>query len=622
MDVLDVYKIGARLPKFNYKSLDDKLKFVLFQYDGSSVLWTSAIVFLAFTVSGALLAPILPFFFYTGLFFGGILGSALYIYPSGIYYTHSIMRYREEMLQCIMKLSTMVSLNTSMEYALYSAKDELHGILKLQIEDIFLMLHTRQASSLEEAMGRYMGVWNEINPEFVKGLNLLTTASASEEEEKNEIIKEVLETIIRSYHLSGKRFAEQLAGRAKLLIGGGVLLPVISLMILPLISVFLPDLVTISMLVFLYNIVFPAGLLLAALNFSSSRVQVNTIHIEESPQYKPIPGIHYAIAFGMITILAIPALLHLSSINMNTIETAAREYAVMSIVSVVLLPLGLVLAIWYLTSTYVKKYKPIWEDVYEVENSFPHLLQIFATYLRLNRSIESIIPEVVDEYEVHKSKNHPVARIFRQLLKKMRVTKSTVADLAKNIVPKLCPSRRVTDTLLQIIGYTYISQKGSARAAKMIRKQNLSIYDLDDYIRSLLAETVSLIGVVAMFLAPLLSATAVIMSLAIVMSLSYITNQLEVITSALGSAGDPIEFVDVSAVIPPTITLVIVSIFLIEIVLILSVFLANIKVGTDHYTMMKTVYQNILIGFVLFTIMLVAGFIGFVEIVFAGALGV
>ncbi|MEC8220491.1 MAG: hypothetical protein VX028_00350, partial [Nanoarchaeota archaeon] len=185
----------------------------------------------------------------------------------------------------------------------------------------------------------------------------------------------------------------------------------------------------------------------------------------------------------------------------------------------------------------------------------------------------------------------------------------------------ICPSGKVSQSLKHIVSFTNVSQKSAAYASKMVREQTLSIYKLDDYIRSLLSETVGLISITVSFLAPLLSAVAVIMSLAIVMSLSFITDQLETISSSMGAKVNNLELVDIQAIIPPTIIELIVSIYLIEMVIVLSLYLTNIKIGNDRYQFVKTLNSNIMLGFLIFATILIVGFIMFRSYIFTGVIG-
>jgi len=553
---------------------------------------------------------------------GLVMAFVLYIYPGHIYYFHQIGEYNEEMLRAILRISTFISMDSSMEYAWIDTTSHLHGTLRLQFEKISRELQTKEKVTLGSALEEFVDTWNSINPSFVKSLRLLQTAMNSPKQDREGIINEVIETLIFNYTSTGKRFAEKLAHDANKLISVAVLFPVLSLMLLPLLSIFMTDLVNPAILAFIYCVLFPVVTLMMALNFSSARIQVDTVRIEDSPFYKKTPRMVYYIAIAIVVFLAIPTIVHLSTIDMSTPALANREYSLGAVVVCWLVSLGIVIATYLFTYIFTKRNEKLWNDIYSIEQDLPHLLQSISTYLTLNISMENILPEIVDDYKKFGFHNHPVVKIFSTFITKLYTTKESLEDLARNLMPKLCPSKKVTNILNQIISFNNISTKSSSRAAKMVREQTLSLYKLDDYMKTLLSDTSALINVTSTMLAPLLCASSVIMSLVIVKSLSFITSQLESMFSTLGSSGiaDSLNFVDVTNIVPPTVLEVIVAIYLIEIILVLSIFATSVNIGNDRFQMLKTINSNMM-GFVIYSIILLAGYIFMLVIVFQGILG-
>ena len=295
---------------------------------------------------------------------------------------------------------------------------------------------------------------------------------------------------------------------------------------------------------------------------------------------------------------------------------ASQEYEFKGILICWLLGAGLSVAIALLANLYVRKYQSLWDEVNTTERDMPHLLQTFSTYLTLNKSIESIIPEIIDDYKTHGFSKHPAVKFFSKLMHELKVSKKSIEELTKKVLPKICPSKKVSGTLSQIISFSNVSSDSAAKAAKMVRKQTIAIYKLDDYIRTMLSETVSLINVTTAMLAPMLCAAAILMSMAIVKSLVYI----EGVLGSLGGIGSSqkvtLGLVHINEIIPPTVVEVIVSIYLIEMILVLSVFSSNIKIGDDRFQLIKAIGNNILIGFIIFSVILLGGYYGMEEYIF------
>lgn len=619
MNLLSIYEIGEKLPiHLSIPSIDKKLRFVEFQYGSKAVTGATLAVLIISTVL-AFMAYVLQlnqFFSYFFLFVGYVIAIFIFIYPVNIFYTQRLMDYQEEMLKAIMHLSTFVSMNTSIEYAIIQTKQNLTGTLRTQFEAIARKLRLREKNTLGELYEEYTPIWNEVNPDFVKALRLVEIAGMSPLSERMSILKEVQESLLISYHTAGKRFAEDLSNKAKSLVALGVLFPTISLMLLPMISVFMPGVISVALLAFVYDVLFPAILLILALNFSAKRIQVDTIKLSDSPQYKPVPLWHWLISLLFIVCLAIPTILHLAAINTSTKAAVKVEYEFLSIFVCWLLGLGVFLAIIFMSYFYTRRYEKLWQEVSDTEQDVPYLLQTFSTYLDLNVSMENILPEIIDDYKTHGFGNRPAAKFFSRLMHHFRTTKKSIGDLTRNVLPKICPSKKVSGVLSEIVSFTDISQKSAARAAKIIRKQTIAIMRLDDYIRTLLSETVSLINVTTLFLAPMLSAAAVLMSVAIVKALVFIQGVLEGIGSGMGSSSMNLGLVDITTIMPPTVVEIIISIYLLELIVVLSIFSSNIKNGNDPFLLVRTLLAN-MIGFMLFSVILLFGYFAINNWVFA-----
>jgi hypothetical protein len=256
----------------------------------------------------------------------------------------------------------------------------------------------------------------------------------------------------------------------------------------------------------------------------------------------------------------------------------------------------------------------------ETERDLPNLLQIFSSYLSLNRSMESIFSDLISDYKQHGFGNHPTVKIITGMKEALYNTKKPLIEITDKILPKLAPSKRMAQILKRITLFADIDSKSAAKSAKMIRSQTISIYNLDDYIQTLLSETVSIVSLSTVMLAPLLATAATIMAAAIVMALEFIKQRINSIMTSIGGQAIDLQFVDVNKIIPPTMLELIVGLFFIETAIILSIFLSNIKYGTDKYKLAKTIFENLLIAFIIYSVLMFGGYLAFTEFIFKGVL--
>lgn len=620
MKLMDIYSLGKLVPiDFKLKGTDRKLSFVYFPYSAKDIIFTSIIIAAFSMLLGNILSPISAFANYALVFLGLLFAVALYIYPVNIYYSHKILEYTEEMLRAILHLSTYVQMGTSMEFAFKETEKNITGILKDQFHDINNSIKRRVVNDLGSAIRKYVEVWNLHNQYFVKSLRLLQIAALSNDKERERLIKETIETLIMNYNILGKRSAEKLSKNTNMLIAGGILIPVLSLTILPLVSIFYPSVVKPSIIAFIYTIFFPSVVLMASLSFASQRIQIDTIRITDSVEYKPMPKIFLWISLGIIIVSAIPTIISINQVLSGKLHgddvTFGQLFYSWTIGG------GIALAIFIYTSFFVMRYKKIWEKIRDIESDLPFILQSFSTYFSLNLPLEKVLEGVIDDYENLGFQNHPVVNMFKTILRMILTTKETVMKILSKYLKRIMPSLKVRSVLMQIAAFESVNQESAYRAAKTIRKHVINTYKLDDYIKTLLSDAVSLINTTITMLAPLLCATAVIMTFAIVKSIVFITKELETISRVFGGQGINLQLIDVTKVIPPAFIAVIVGVYLIEMIMILSLFQTQISIGTDYYQTNKVIRGN-LVGFLVYTMLLFGGFFVINVVFFKSILGV
>ena len=621
MRLEDIYLLGRRVPVgFSLQSDDKKLEFIRFPYNSREVISASLLVFAATLLLFTSLFLVNFTLAMTLAFLGMIISAVVYIYPTHIKYSHEMVEYNEQMLKAALSLANFVSMRTSMEYAVIKTTEQLKGILKREFTDITNELTRKEKTSLGDAIEPFIESWVKVNPVFVKSFRLLQTAMNAQEKDREGILRETIRTLMINYKIQGKRSTEELAANARNLVFFGVLLPVTSLMLLPLFSTFLTQFVTAGLLFFFFNVLFPVVILLVALNFANKRIQVDTIDLEESPGFRTLPWWSYLVALLVVVVFTIPGLVHLNTIDTSSPATVEREYQFLSVILVWLISFGIMAAIYMLATIYIRMHRKLWEDVKEIEDDLPHLLQNLSTLLSLNMPIENILPRIANEYSEEGFPKHPVVRVFREVSRKLMTSKEQLEIFIKDTLKEICPSIKVTNILVMIISFGRISQASATKAANLVREQTIALMELDDYIKTLLSETLALLSITITMLMPLLSAIAIIMALVIVKSLRFITEQLEQIWEAFGTQLTSLELVDVTQILPPTILEIIVCIYFIEMFLVLSLFKTKVNYGNDRYQFAKSIQSGV-IGYVLFSIILVVGYYVMMEIFFKGVMG-
>lgn len=615
-----LFELGKKFTFFpDVESLDKKFSVIDFDYKSSEVL-SGISIFLITTIFLSLITFFIPILSYIFLFLGLMLSIGAFLWVNSINYSQKIILLREEMLQALLEISNYISLNYSIEAAVKQTANSLDGVLGKQLKKINDGIDGKKYNTIGEAFEKYIPLWLDINPDFVKGINLLQTAAIAPEKERDDIINEVIETVILSYYDSGKRLTEKLSSQTKALISIGVMIPMMSLILLPLITIFLPQIADSTLLFFVYAVFFPTILLFMSMNFATNRVQVNTINLESSPLFKKMPLPLFIIPIGIALIFLILPIFHILTIDLSTTAGVAREYSLQSIFIIWTGILGLFLAIQLFCFVYLKLNEKLWKDMDETERDLPNLLQIIASYLSLNRSMESIFDDIIEDYKRHGFGQHPSVKIIEKIKLALYNTKKSLKDIAQTILPSIIPSKRMNSIIKRIINFTEIDSKSASKSAKTIRNQTLSIYKLDDYIQTLLSETISIVSLTVIMLSPLLATAATIMAAAIVMSLEFIKQQINSVITSIGGRELELAFVNIQQIIPPTTLQFIIGIYFIQTTVILAMFLATIRSGSDKYKIAKTIFESLLISFIIYSVLLFGGYYLFTEVIFKGVI--
>ncbi|USN43859.1 MAG: hypothetical protein H6500_05720 [Candidatus Woesearchaeota archaeon] len=617
-----IYDLGEALPlRYTMETMDASLKFTLFPYKASTIINTSLLLFLGSALIGMVLEQVFTaeILFTTCVFFGLIAAAITYIYPVHIYKLTRIMEYKQEMLNTIMRFTTYLSMKSNMEHALYNSLANTKGILRVQFQDILLRLERKEYINLGEAFREYSTIWNQYSPEFVDSLKLLEVAALSSGREAEEIMEESISQIMLTYNIEQKRQSELLSESISKVITIGIMFPVMFLMLVPMVSVFLPDFIKASILFFGFNILLPAFLFVGTLNFAAKRLQLSSIDISSAKEYKPLTKLHYIIGGVVLLLFLVPSTIYL--IQHDPSHVSYDSFNLATVFYVWLIPAGVSLSIFILGSMYCRRNRALYENYRQVEEDLPHLLNYFSTYLTLSVPMENIFKEVTNDYTRHGFQKHPSVALLNEISFKLAHLKTNLKSFIKIDLKKISSILSFNEILEQIVAFGEFSLKEASKVAKKIRSQRVEIVKLNDYILTMLNPSLGLISTTISMLAPLLSALAIIMSLFVVQFIKFLSEQLETIAN-LGNAGQRItlELINIEEIISPVYLELIIGFYLVEIIIILGMMKATIKDGYSVFKIVEAIKGSQL-GFIIFTLCLFGGYYVFMTM-FKSTLGI
>lgn len=574
-------------------------------------------------------------------------------YP-GFRSTVTKIKSADESLRIILYMAMHLDMTPSLEGAVTTASTHTEGPISNDLKKIMWDTQTRQYMNVKEGIADYMQLWREWSREFVKSFEYLLDSLKRTGDGRERMIKKGQETIIQSTKDKMDNYARQLSSPVRVIQLAGIVLPLMGLIMFPLISVFLNQGDTsiggiTGYMAFGYLFILPAFLYFLVKRLISKRPGAyshpSLNNVENLPPKNKLRinlrGTNYLIPLIPLGILAgfvvmIPGILYFTDLFsiMISYETGIntgggaiaseqwsafieQQYEVENLITNVIQAMTIIwgVALGIIIIFYGRSYKrlAIRRKIEEIEDGIEVGMTAMENALSKGMPVERAVYEVVDEFEKIGEGGHPLREFFSHILNRIEGSgtpfERAIFDPDEGAI-QYYPSNMLRNVMKTVVN----SQKqGTRRMAKNIRTVNEYIKNqkrVETLIEQLLSDTVGQMKMQARFIAPIITGAAASMSILIVEMLFAISQQLQAIESQIGlgsnaSGGltNQIGLISqLDSALPPTVMLLIVGIYLLEVSVILAYFTNGIENGFDEINRDIEIGRTMVYGVVIFTI--------------------
>lgn len=550
-------------------------------------------------------------------------------YPS---FKSTVMRIKsaDEALRIILYMAMQLNMNPGLEGAVRMAAQHTNGPVGRDLAKILWDTETNKYPNVKQAISSRMKLWREWSADFVKSFEFLVDATSRVGEGRQRLIDKGQDNMIESTKNNMKQYARNLSSPVKVLHMAGIMLPLMGIIMFPLITIFLSGenasvLELTSYLAFGYTVILPLFLFFIVKRLIATRPGAysppdiqNVRNLPPKGKYPLelpsgnrvlIPLLPTAILVAVIVMAPglyfyTDLLAHMVALNPDALGTGnagqweefvKQQYDVANAVPNVVKGLTVFwgtsagLIIYFVGRSYPRL--KIRKEVEQIEQGIETGLVAMENSLAKNMPVEWSAYDVVKEYEKMGEADHPMHGFFGKLLNNLERN----IPFERAVFGDEGAIHHYPSSLLHSVMQVIVNSrnKGADAMADNIRTLNEYINNqqrVEELIKELLDETVSQMKMQARFIAPIITAVAATMALAIVNTLFVISDRLEELESQLGfgsniggSMTDQIALVsELDSSLPPTILLLIVSIYLIEVSLILAYFTNGIQHGFDE----------------------------------------
>ncbi len=573
------------------------------------------------------------------------------IYPA--FYADVIrIKAGNETVKIILYMAIYLSLSPVYDNAVQFAAANCSGPLGLDFKKIIWDVEMGKYSNIKQALGAYSKKWSIWNENFVTALTSLQTIEMqSGEEEKQETISEALNDILASTFEEMKNYSKNLRTPSMMLHSFGILLPVFGLIMFPLVSIFMTRQVNPVFIALGYTVILPAFLLWFLYRIISRRPAAFS-HSQKGGGVKPkkyftifgkvhIPIFLTTILIGII--ISIPGIIYFGdlysdyhrihtqfsgedainewkeycqrSYKTNEPGESILESRMLKDVFFSMFPIWgmsiFVILYTYLRSNEGKKQE---DFIRKIEQDFEIGLFELGKSLSENIPIEKALPNILEKYKTMNREKSPMYVFFEKIMRNIRSLAMTFKQALfdeKYGVLKEFPSSVIHDVMHTVASSLDKGPKIAANASKNIANYLAKIRQIEEMIKDILDDVVSSLKLQTNFIAPFVTAIVASMAVLIVqllqnisVALGRIEQMFNIGWSSGGGLTNALDMIHLEEVVPPTVLQLIVGIYLVEIVIIISVFLTGINKGFDEVSRDMVISKNLLMAIILYTVVL------------------
>ena len=178
---------------------------------------------------------------FLGLLTAAFLFYYIYSYPS---FMKNVVKTQAqgESIKIILLLSVYLRYIPNLEHAFAFVARYSSGPISRDIRKVIWDVESGKFSTIGEAIQQYSKRWIKWDPDFVRSLNMLMNSLEKlDEKEREKGIEDALRNIIEATHMKMRLYTEVLGPKITLIHAGGVLMPVMGLIMFPVMSIFLSD---------------------------------------------------------------------------------------------------------------------------------------------------------------------------------------------------------------------------------------------------------------------------------------------------------------------------------------------------------------------------------------------
>ena len=602
--------IKINLDEEKSKELQQKLDFSNLKIKSSDVysafvvtLLFTAVIFISSFIALLYIYPINEIIKYVSVItiIGVSISYYILIYPN-IYAKKTRVDASSEIVQAILYISIGLKNVPNLESAVAFAAFNLDGPLGKDLRKLLWDVYTGKYNRIEDGLDDFSRKWKFENREFSQAIDLLKT-SLNEIYDREKVIERAINLILQSNMERMNQYARDLKNPITMINALGILLPVITLMIFPVLGLIMPSLISPYTLIFMYNIALPLSVYFLMKNVLEKRPYgFHSVDIKGHPEASGFGQITLKISNKKINIplipfclttlilISIPAII---GIIKTTIETPLFTRTLYGLQ----IFWGIVISIIIFTLMSTTKNKKIKKELEEVESEFSEAIFMLGSTLRSGQPFESSLRTTSQRL-----KDQKIHTFFEKIISKMNNLGVSLKDAVFNKeygIIREYPSKTIKNTMKIVVESSSKGLGVTASTLTAISQYMKNVHEVDEHLKQLLEDVTSSMGIMASLLVPLAAGVVVGLSGIIMKILIFIASLFAQLPT--DQTDIPIINIKPESIMPIEIMIIVVGFYMIELIISLNVFKVKIEKGNDIYEIGYSIGTNLISAALIFT---------------------
>jgi len=548
--------------------------------------------------------------FYGLLLMLGTLGFAFYlsIFPSYLTKYHRITA-TSDLVQTIFYLVVSLRLTPNLETALMFTSKNVKGIVGRDLKKMTWGMSTGRYQNADAVLESFANKWKKENLEFYESMHLIRMSTLQTKERRESMLDEAVNVMLQGNMERMKHYSTELRNPLMVMTTLGITLPVLTIILFPIMTIFLTSTIKPSLLFLFYDVFLPLAVYyIMSQTLQARPLSFGIIDITLHPQAKPMDWIK----IGSIKNFKIPTLLIsiLVGIGITSIgyflTTIPNEPVSFTKIAGGLTILGGISSTLIVYSFFHYHGNiDIRDEIRESEKEFDEIL------FQLGYTLTTGIPlEAALEESAKKTRDLKISQMFERILSNIRrfgcTFKTALLDKKYGVL-KYYPSLIIRTTMNIISDSIDKGVAGISKTVLSVSQYLKSMHLVEEHMKDILDETTSDMKMMMVLLVPIASGAVVGMATIMTMVLFQIEKLLTDVTGL--SQAYPQNFgsdslgglVDIKHVMPAEIFLVVVGIYMLEIVLMLAIFIGSLEHGDDPLDKHQLISTNVLLCYFIFS---------------------